>query len=266
MARAWLTDRTVLSVTGQDRIGFLQGLVSNDVAAATDTALIWCGYLTPQGRYLSDFFIWHEPDRLLLDVPADHAEMLRTKLLRFRLRADVQIEVTDLCVEALWGDNAEDRGMRADPRLASAGARRIAQSLRREDTAAVSAYHAHRLSLGLPDAVDCESEKTLLIEANFDWLNGISFSKGCYMGQELTARTHYRGLVKKRLVPVQGDGPLPPPGTALMLDGREVGQMRSAIGQRGLALLRREVWAVTLHHEGTTLTPLIPDWFKDETS
>ncbi|GBQ84585.1 CAF17-like 4Fe-4S cluster assembly/insertion protein YgfZ [Asaia krungthepensis] len=266
MARAWLTDRTVLSVTGQDRVGFLQGLVSNDVAAASETALIWCGYLTPQGRYLSDFFIWHEPDRLLLDVPADHASMLRTKLLRFRLRADVQIEITTLGVEALWAGDADTEGARVDPRMGAAGIRRIAPLPTGGDEHDVRAYHAHRLQLGLPDTADCESEKTLLIEANFDWLNGISFSKGCYMGQELTARTHYRGLVKKRLVPVEGDGPLPLPGTLLMHEGREIGQMRSSVGARGLALLRREAWSTTLEHEGRTLTPLIPEWFKDELS
>lgn len=266
MARAWLTDRKILAVTGLDRVSFLQGLVSNDVTAATDDNLVWAGYLTPQGRYLSDFFIWHEPDRLLLDVPGAHAEALRAKLTRFRLRADVQITPTELGVQALWGsDTAPDA--RSDPRRPEAGLRRLSPlTSANQQTAVPEDYHAHRIALGLPDASDCESEKTLLIEANFDWLNGISFSKGCYMGQELTARTHYRGLVKKRLLPVSSDVPLPPAGTALIADGREIGQMGSSIGTMGLAFLRREVWTTTLHHEGMTLTPLIPEWFRDETS
>ena len=280
MARAWLTDRKILAVTGQDRVSFLQGLVSNDVVAAKDDQIVWAGYLTPQGRYLSDFFIWHEPDRLLLDVPAAHAETLKAKLTRFRLRADVQITMTDLGVEALWGDDTATDAL-PDPRLPQAGTRRLGvapaghepppeqedgQNARSLNARSLSAYHAHRIALGMPDASDCEREKTLLIEANFDWLNGISFTKGCYMGQELTARTHYRGLVKKRLLPVRSSAPLPPAGTPLMADGREVGQMGSSIGTMGLAFLRREVWTTPLHHEGATLTPLIPDWFRDETS
>ncbi|MDR6181533.1 CAF17-like 4Fe-4S cluster assembly/insertion protein YgfZ [Asaia bogorensis] len=265
MARAWLTDRVILSLSGRDRVSFLQGLVSNDVNAASDEALIWTGYLTPQGRYLSDFFLWHESERLLLDVPADHADFLISRLMRFRLRADVALERTALSVEALWDDTPHE-GARRDPRHPDAGWRRVTEGPDTADQGDLTAYHAHRLSLGLPDAQDCESEKTLLIEANFDWLHGISFTKGCYMGQELTARTHYRGLVKKRLVPVQGDGPLPPCGTILMAEGREIGQMRSSLGQHGLAFLRREVWTTLVHHEGVTLTPIIPDWFQDEAS
>lgn len=265
MARAWLTDRKVLALTGQDRVGFLQGLVSNDVTSASADTLVWAGYLTPQGRYLSDFFIWHEPERLLLDVPAAHASMLIAKLLRFRLRADVQISPENLGVEALWGnDSAPDA--RPDPRLPEAGHRRLANAPDTLHDGQDRDYHAHRMALGLPDAQDCESEKTLLIEANFDFLNGISFTKGCYMGQELTARTHYRGLVKKRLIPVRGDADLPPPGTALMAEGREIGQIRSRSGTTGLAFLRREVWTTPIHHDGVILTPLVPDWFRDETS
>ncbi|WP_025885629.1 CAF17-like 4Fe-4S cluster assembly/insertion protein YgfZ [Asaia prunellae] len=265
MARAWLTDRSVLSVTGQDRVGFLQGLVSNDVTAANAQTLVWSGFLTPQGRYLADFFIWHTPQALLLDVPADQASFLCTRLSRFRLRADVQIEETSLAVEALWAeDTAHDS--RPDPRLEGAGSRRIIQAPQKDDSTSLEHYHQHRLLLGLPDARDCEYEKTLLIEANFDWLNGISFQKGCYMGQELTARTHYRGLVKKRLVPVRSDHGLPPSGTILFEGEREIGQMRSSIGMNGLAFLRREVWMKDIHHEGLTLTPCLPAWFREELS
>lgn len=264
MARAWLTDRSVLSVSGQDRVSFLQGLVSNDVTLADSRNLIWSGFLTPQGRYLSDFFIWGNGETLLLDVPADHVAFLSTRLSRFRLRADVQIEETALGVEALWdSETAEDA--RADPRLNAVGSRRIAPAGNADDADALNAYHTHRLNLGVTDSSDCESEKTLLLEANFDWLNGISFQKGCYMGQELTARTHYRGLVKKRLVPVQSDQALPQPGTILRDGEREIGQMRSSIGTHGLALLRREVWAQDITHEGLTLTPQLPDWFGEET-
>ncbi|GBQ12639.1 glycine cleavage system protein T [Swaminathania salitolerans LMG 21291] len=266
MARAWLVDRKVISLSGGDRVGFLQGLVSNDVTCADRTRLVWAALLTPQGRYLSDFFIWHEEDRLLLDVPAPHAETLCRRLARFRLRADIRIDMTDEIVEACWGETAQDDGRR-DPRLDAAGTRRILpQDAVTEAEDGLSAYHAHRIALGLPSPDDCESEKTLLLEANFDWLNGISWKKGCYMGQELTARTHYRGLVKKRLVPLCADGPLPAPGTLLMDGSREIGMVRTSSGQRGLAFLRREYWDRSVACGDIILTPDLPDWFHHEAS
>jgi tRNA-modifying protein YgfZ len=103
----------------------------------------------------------------------------------------------------------------------------------------------------------------VLLEAGFDELNGISWTKGCYMGQELTARTRYRGLLKRRLVPVVIDGPVPEPGTPVTLDGREVGTMRSAAGIRGLALLRLDaLGGAALGCGGATLTPAIPEWMR----
>ena len=140
---------------------------------------------------------------------------------------------------AAWDGEPEAAAIAApDPRLPDAGWRIIA-------TAPLPAnaneddWDRHRLSLGLPDGTrDLEAEKTVLLEAGFDELHGVSWSKGCYMGQELTARTKYRGLVKRRLVPVTVDGPLPAPGTPVLRDGTEVGTMRSGRDGMGLAVLR----------------------------
>jgi folate-binding protein YgfZ len=111
-------------------------------------------------------------------------------------------------------------------------------------TATPDAWNAHRLALGLPDgSADLEAGKSLLLEAGFDELNGVSWSKGCYMGQELTARTKYRGLLKRRLFPVVLDGERPPPGTPVTRDGTEVGTLRSTLGQHGLATLRLDAVA-----------------------
>ncbi len=125
-------------------------------------------------------------------------------------------------------------------------------------------YDLHRLALGLPDGSrDLEAEKTVLLEAGFDELNGISWDKGCYMGQELTARTNYRGLVKRRLVPVAVAGPLPAPGTPVLRAGAEVGTMRSGRDALGMALLRLEALADgPLACGEARLTPRVPAWMR----
>jgi tRNA-modifying protein YgfZ len=148
----------------------------------------------------------------------------------------------------------------ADPRLAEAGWRLLSASALLA-TASAADWDRHRLALGLPDGLnDLEAEKTVLLEAGFDELNGISWTKGCYMGQELTARTKYRGLVKRRLVPVAVDGSLPAPGTPVLRDGAEVGTMRSGREQSGLAVLRIEALHDTLTCGAATLEPRVPAW------
>jgi folate-binding protein YgfZ len=131
------------------------------------------------------------------------------------------------------------------------------------ETATEADYRLHRLSLGLPDGPpDLEPEKTLLLEAGFDELHGIAWDKGCYMGQELTARTKYRGLVKRRLIPVRLETAPPPPGTPVLADGQEVGSLRSAAGDLGLAMLRLDALEKPLLAGDVGLQPQLPDWLK----
>jgi folate-binding protein YgfZ len=149
-----------------------------------------------------------------------------------------------------------------DPRLPEAGWRLLsAEPL--PTTALEADWDRHRLALGLPDGSrDLEAEKTVLLEAGFDELHGVSWSKGCYMGQELTARTKYRGLVKRRLVPVGIEGPLPSPGTPVTLDGTEVGTMRSGRDHAGLAVLRLDSLSGVLTCGDASLLPRIPAWMQ----
>jgi folate-binding protein YgfZ len=121
-------------------------------------------------------------------------------------------------------------------------------------------WDRHRLALGLPDATDLEPDKTVLLEAGFDELNGVSWTKGCYMGQELTARTKYRGLIKRRLLPVESNGALPPPGTPVLAEGREVGTLRGGQAHRALATLRLDALEAELTCGGVALTIRRPDW------
>jgi folate-binding protein YgfZ len=260
---AALPDRGVIAVTGEDRIAFLQGLVSNDVAEAQPGRAVWAALLTPQGKWLADFFIFSDGERLLLDCERALMPMLIQRLSRYRLRSRAALAETALTVYAAWAGNPDVGGIAApDPRLPEAGWRVLSEAPLPAN-AEPGDWDLHRLALGLPDGSrDLETEKSILLEAGFDELNGVSWTKGCYMGQELTARTKYRGLVKRRLVPVRIDGAAPPFGTALLLDGREVGTMRSSLGQHGMAVVRLDAMDGVLGGEGATVTPMVPGWMR----
>jgi hypothetical protein len=265
---AVLPERAVLAVTGEDRVSFLQGLVSNDVTEAEPGRAVWAALLTPQGKWLADFFILSDGERLLLDCEREQLPMLRQRLSRYRLRSRVTLTEADLRNYVAWEGDPEFTGIIArDPRLPDAGWRVLTA-----DPIAITAtqddWDEYRLRLGLPDGSrDMEAEKSVLLEAGFDELHGVSWTKGCYMGQELTARTKYRGLVKRRLVPVLIDGVAPVPGAPILRHGREVGTMRSASGRRGMAVLRLEALGPeapgsALTSGDATVTPVIPGWMQ----
>ena len=283
MKFAVLTSRAALSLTGPDAIPFLQGLVSNDVEKATPGHAVYAALLSAQGKFQHDFFVAAHPsgEGLLLDVEAARLDDLARRLKIYKLRSKVAIERADgWIVAAAWGDDAE-RALSAiegavayaDPRLAAAGVRlmlpdgalaALAQLGERCDDAA---YDSHRLGLGLPDGSrDIEVDKAVLLECGFEELHGVDFQKGCYMGQELTARTKYRGLVKKRLLPVAIQGEAPAPGTPITLDGKDAGEMRSAQGGAGLALIRLDAFdkaridGVPLMAGATPVSAWTPDW------
>ncbi|MDB5374230.1 MAG: glycine cleavage system protein [Belnapia sp.] len=266
MPIAILPDRGVLEIMGEDRVAFLQGLVSNDVALAAPGRAVFAALLTPQGKWLAEFFITAEPDRLLLDCERAQVAMLAQRLGRFRLRSKVALRdlSAELAVLAGWGDAPAPAGAAPDPRLAEAGWRAVISSPlgNPADNATAEDYDRHRLALGLPDGSrDLVAEQSLLLEAGFDELHGVSWTKGCYMGQELTARTKYRGLLKRRLVPVAIDGPLPAPGTPVWAGAAEVGEMRSGRDGLGIAQLRLEALdGRALRCGDAALVARVPGW------
>ncbi len=238
---AELSDRGVITLAGADRVAFLQGLVSNDVALAAPGCAVFAAFLTPHGRWLADFLIFSDGERLFLDSARAQIPDLLRRLGRYRLRMDVTLTEADaMRVYAAWHgapDGLPAAALKAaDPRHPEAGTR-ILSPLALATNASQEDWDAHRLRLGLPDGPrDLEAGETLLLEARYDEFQAISWTKGCYMGQELTARTRYRGLVKRRLVPVmvEGEGDCPPPGTPILSKGEAVGTLRS--GREGLAL------------------------------
>jgi tRNA-modifying protein YgfZ len=263
---AALPERGVIEVGGEDRVIFLQGLVSHDVTQAVPGRAAWAALLTPQGKWLADFFMLADGDRLLLDCERAQVPPLLQRLSRFRLRSKVTLRaVEEFSVYAAWDGTptpplSGQAIVAADPRLPEAGWR-LLSTTPLPATAFEADWDRHRLALGLPDGSrDLEAEKTILLEAGFDELNGVSWTKGCYMGQELTARTKYRGLVKRRLLPVAVTGNLPPPGTPVLRGAADVGTMRSGRDQLGLAVLRIDALHDTLTCGGATLTARIPAW------
>jgi tRNA-modifying protein YgfZ len=263
---AVLPERGVIEVGGEDRESFLQGLVSNDVAQAVPGHAAWAALLTPQGKWLADFFMIADGDRLLLDCERAQVPSLLQRLTRFRLRSKVTLRaVEEFSIYAAWDGPPTppltgQAIVASDPRLPEAGWR-LLSTTPMPATAFEADWDRHRLALGLPDGSrDLESEKTILLEAGFDELNGVSWTKGCYMGQELTARTKYRGLVKRRLVPVSVTGNLPLPGTPVLRGAADVGTMRSGRDQWGLAVLRIDALHDTLTCGGVTLTARVPAW------
>jgi hypothetical protein len=283
-----LDDRAVLAVSGPDRSSFLQGLVSNDVEKVAVDAARYAALLTAQGKYLHDFIMVEHDGAIWLDAEAARIADLKRRLSVYRLRAKVTLdERVELAVAAVFGDGAlaalslpEEPGRAhpfangvalTDPRLAALGARCILpRNGARETLTAIGlaeaefpAYDRLRLGLGIPDGSrDLVLDKSILLESGFDELRGIDWQKGCYIGQELTARTKYRGLIKKRLFPVRIDGPAPAPGTVVSVDGREAGEMRSSRDGIGLALLRLEALAQgqPIGTGGAILTPVAPAW------
>lgn len=283
-----LPSRALIAVTGAEARPFLQGLVTNDVEKVAPDRAIYAALLTPQGRYLFDFFIFEKGGTLYLDCEAAGRAVLIKRLTLYRLRAQVEVAAADgLSVFAAFGEEAvaalglEPREGRArefgggtafvDPRIVAAGARLAlpassgAVALREVGLSEgdFAAYDAARIRLGLPDGSrDFIADRLLLLEGGADALNGVDFQKGCYVGQEVTTRMKRRALVKKRLVPVAIEGPAPEPGAKIMRDGVEAGEMRSVAGSVGIALLRLDLADGPLVAGTARLAPLFPSEAK----
>jgi hypothetical protein len=190
-----LIDRALIRLSGEDVRGFLQGLVTNDVGLLAPNAPLWAGLLTPQGKALFDFILWADGEDVLVDCEREGAGELAARLTLYRLRRKIRIErAADLCVH--W---SPDGAGVSDPRLPELGRRWLGPC---GDGSADVAWRAHRLSLGVTEGRS-ELGDTLWLECNAAELNGVSFTKGCYVGQENTARMHHRSKIKRRLVVVR---------------------------------------------------------------
>lgn len=292
-SRYVILERSILAISGEEAKSFLQGLISNDIEKVGPDRAIYAALLTPQGKCLFDFFIAEDDGKLLLDVEAERAAALAQRLTMYKLRAKVDIaDISgDFGVAALLGaavlDDVElghERGTArpfdggifyADPRLAALGARAIlpkGEAVASLEALGLSAggseeYDQHRFAAGVPEGADeLGVDKSPLLELGFEELGGVDFDKGCFVGQELTARMKYRGLVRKRLIPVTFDGHPPAPGSAIKAGGRDLGDLRSVSDQGGFAVLRLDkleaslAQGETLQAEGVEVSPIKPEW------
>ena len=248
MEAVLLDDRAVLAISGPHARDFLQGLVTNDIVGGlAPGAGLYTALLSPQGKTLFDFLMTEGDGALLLDVARDARDALLKKLKMYKLRAKLEIEARDqLAVFVDLKGHPQNRVVpyadRAvsfpDPRLAALGMRSIgARAEMPANLPGPRAYHQHRLALGVPEGSDFGFEKIFALDAGLAELNGVSFTKGCYIGQELTSRMKHRATSRKRILTVRAEAPLPASG-AVTRGGTEIGELISTHGNIAFALIR----------------------------
>lgn len=221
--------RAVLAIGGGDRHDFLQNLVSNDIRGAKGGA-VYAALLTPQGKYLADFLLLEREESILLDVAAPQAEGLLRRLSMYKLRAKVTVAETRIGVRRGTGEMPE--GAVADPRHPDLPWRIYGDDVDDADPTEIRVRHVIPLS-----GVELVPDDTYILEAGFERLNGVDFRKGCFVGQEVTARMKHKTELRKGLARVEVEGEAPP-GTPIELDGRNVGTLFSQAGGLGIAHLR----------------------------
>jgi tRNA-modifying protein YgfZ len=276
-----LTQRGFIRISGEDRVAFLQGLVSNDVARLAPGHAVYAALLTPQGKFLHDFFLIGDNDGILLDSDADRLPDLMQRLKMYRLRSKVSIDsAAGIAVAALWGIEAPSAaGLHVfpDPRVSELGWRAVGDktvleawlatlSLQKTGT---EAYERMRIEAGVPEGGrDLIADKSFLLQFGFEDLHGVDFKKGCYVGQEVTARSKHLGQMRKFVYKVQGSAALPAAGTPVYIGDELAGEMRSSAGSAGIALLSVEnaekarLSHADLRSGDATLKVSLPGWIK----
>ena len=224
-----MTARRLFRLTGPDRVDFLQGLVTNDVRRAP----VYAALLTPQGKYLADFFIVPDgEDALLLDVAANQAGDLLRRLSMYKLRA--KVEISEDPRQVARGTGPMPAGAIADPRDPALGWR--GYGVGQNDA---TDWEALRIAHLIPEAgAELIPNDSYILEMGFERLHGVDFRKGCYVGQEVTARMHHKATLRRHLTPVRVAAPVPAGTPVLTDEGREAGVLYTQAGGKGLALLR----------------------------
>ncbi len=283
---ALLPDRGVVKVSGDDSRGFLNGLVTIDVAKMTPGTARFGALLTPQGKIIVDFIVFEaaaeDGGGFLIDCPRALSEPLVERLKFYKLRAKVTIEdlSNTLGVMAVWNGQPVDSEYGptfTDPRLPALGTRVIlppdvAAEAANDLGAALAdagAYETHRIALGVPrGGMDFSYGDTFPHEADMDQLGGVDFDKGCYVGQEVVSRVEHRGSARSRIVMVAFDDGAPDDGVPVMAGDKQIGMVGSAAGGRALALLRLDrlgdaiATGTPIEAGGVAVRALKPDWAR----
>ena len=267
-------DRHVIRLGGAEAADFLQSILTSDVERLAQGETRASALLTPQGRVLADMMVLRTADGFLIDCDASRADDLFTRLRRYRLRRPVQLAMLDDAkLWVGWGGAPMPDGASLDPRHGDLGWRWIDPQGGRAmaATTPVGLWHAVRITAGVPQGpVDLQPERALMLEAGLDRLGAVDFEKGCYVGQEVTARTHYRGLVKRRIVPLAISGSCPAPGSDVCEAESRLGTVLSTAttedGAVCLAAMKlSDIHRImgggpTLSADGLPARLAIPDW------
>lgn len=268
-------DRAVLHLSGPDASAFLQGLITNDMALLEQQACLYAALLTPQGKLIFDFFIFRKDDDYYVDCLKEQASALLQRLMMYRLRSKVELaDVSDhySIVSATVAEDLDNGVIQSsDPRSSEMGFRGVIKSdnLPEDTTTDSTSYHQQRIQQALPDGIlDMGHGETLVLEGNFDQIQGVSFKKGCYVGQENTARMNFRNKVNRRLVPIHWQDEAPSPNSTLFCDEKKAGSAGLAVGSWGLAHLRLEKiqdGSSITTEDGKRGTIHMPQWMQDLT-
>ncbi len=275
-----LADRTIIRVTGDDRRAFLQGLITQDIGLVSEDNVVFSALLTPQGKILFDFMIAERDGAFLIDCDKDAAPALVKRLTLYKLRAKVIIDIDEaLAVMTSQTPPAPSTGIAfPDPRLPALGWRNIAA---KGDSAIDDDYDRRRIALGVPEFgpgpnKDFGADDIFPLDVNYDALNGVSYAKGCFVGQEVASRMKRKSEVRKRTVIAEFDGPKPDKGAAIIAGDFTLGQIMStadttALAEGGaLALIRLDRWGkakaadANIECEGQSLRLRVPDYLKQE--
>jgi len=237
MEHARLASRKVIEISGADRKHFLQGLITNDIEKVSPTHAIYALMLTPQGKFLFDFFIIEKGESFLLDVEAGKKEEILKKLKMYKLRSSIDIKETDYNVFQIFSGDYPDVIVFNDPRSAGIlGKRAFAKELRGTDKGEAY-YDALRVEKVIPEGgKDLFAEKSFPLQNNMDEVGAIDYNKGCYVGQEVTARSKHRGVIRKRVQKFETSGAAKT-GDAIKIEGKQVGEILSVSGNKMLALV-----------------------------
>ena len=283
-------DRSIVKISGSDKENFLQGIITNDVFKLEKHPL-YAFFLTPQGKYLHDFFLFHHKNSIFIDIESLQLDSFIKRLNMYKLRSDVEIkevhgkfevytvfhESEAYIKKALAQDGALSICFE-DPRNSALGIRCILpvsqtthELFCHGEQLESTYYRKKRYDLGIAEgSCDLIENKSILLEFGFDALNAIDWDKGCYLGQELTARTKYRGIIRKRVFPIYVESGALQVGAELFINKEKVGIVHSLFQDKGLAMLRLEKTVshflkgeLQLESKKGTVTALIPSWWPE---
>ena len=267
MPAAYLQNRRFIRISGQEGEHFLQNLITTDIASLPPGEARPGALLTPQGKILFDFMVWRDGDAFVLETDSDQMEALVRRLTMYKLRAAVEISAMDeQGATLLWGDGASVAGPE-DVRFSRAGIRLVRLAGQVEADVPEGDYDLLRVEAGIAaSGADFNLQDAFPHDVLMDLNGGLSFRKGCYVGQEVVSRMQHRGTARRRLVRIEAEAPLPPTGTEITAAGKPVGRLGTVRDRRALAIVRTDrvgaavAAGIPLLAGEVTLTASLPDW------